>query len=185
MTSGADPNPTVIKRIEPTDTFRSLGVHVTPDGTSKGTFTILQDIALNYASILTGTHVTRQEALTTYIQYILPKLRYQPPLLALTLKQCDTLQSIILKAVLPKLHINHHTARSIVHGPIELGGLALPHIYTMQGVDKLNLLLGHLRLQDRTGQLIHADLSYLQLLSGSGTMVLNLNQAQYSWVEQG
>lgn len=185
MTSGADPNPTVIKRIEPTDTFRTLGVHVTPDGTSKGAFTILQDIALNYASILTGTHVTRQEALTTYIQYILPKLRYQPPLLALTLKQCDTLQSIILKAVLPKLHINRHTARSIVHGPIELGGLALPHIYTMQGVDKLNLLLGHLRLQDRTGQLIHADLSYLQLLSGSGTMVLNLNQAQYSWVEQG
>ncbi len=40
MTSGMDPTSSVIKRIEPTDTFRTLGVYVTPDGTCKGAFTV-------------------------------------------------------------------------------------------------------------------------------------------------
>jgi len=185
MTSGMDPTSSVIKRIEPTDTFRTLGVYVTPDGTCKGAFTVLKEIALTYASVVTGTHLSRQEALTSYIQYLLPKLRYQPPLLALTAKQCYTLQSIILQALLPKLHINRHTARSIIHGPSELGGLALPQLYTTQGVDKLYLLLGHLRIKDRTGDLIHSDFTYLQLLSGSGTFILNQDQKNYRWVEQG
>jgi hypothetical protein len=185
MTSGMDPTPSVIKRIEHTDTFRTLGVYLTPDGTCKGAFTVLKEIAFTYASVVTGTHLSHQKALTSYIQYLLPKLHYQPPLLALTAKQCYTLQSIILQALLPKLHINRHTARSIIHGPSELGGLALPQLYTTQGVDKLYLLLGHLRIKDRTGALIHSDLTYLQLLSGSGTFILNQDQKHYRWVEQG
>jgi hypothetical protein len=185
MTSGSDPTPAIITRIEPTDTFWTLGVYVTPNGSSAGAFKMLREIALTYATAITGTHLTRQEALMSYIQYLLPKLRYQPPLLALTQKQCNTIQSIVLQALLPKLHINRNTARSIVHGPAELGGLALPQLHTTQGIDKLELFLGHLRIQDRTGQMIHSDLTYLQQLSGSGTFILNQDQKHYQWVEQG
>jgi hypothetical protein len=185
MTSGDNPNPMTIKRIEPTDSFRTLGVYLTPNGSSKGAHLVLKEIALTYSTLITGTYVTRQEALTSYIKYLLPKLCYQPPLLTLTQNQCNELQSIILRALLPKLHINRNTARSIVHGPAELGGLALPHIYTTQGIDKLELFLGHLQIQDRTGQLIHSDLTYLQLLSGTGAFILNLYQSHYLWVEQG
>jgi hypothetical protein len=126
MTSGANQHPAEIKRIEPTDTFRTLGVYVTPNGSSAGAFTVLKDIALTYATVTTGTHITRQEALTSYIQYLLPKLRYQPPLLSLTQKQCDKLQSIVLQALVPKLHLNRHTARSIIHGPERLADLRYP-----------------------------------------------------------
>ena len=121
----------------------------------------------------------------SYVQYLLPKLRYQPPLLALTQQQCHKIQSIVLQALLPKLHINRHTARSIIHGPATLGGLALPQLYTTQGIDKLELFLGHLRISDRTGQLIHSDLTFLQLLSGSGTFILNQDYKRYQWVEKG
>lgn len=185
MTSGATSIPVEIKRIEPTESFRTLGIYITPDGSSAGAFAILKEIAISYATAITGTHLTWQEALTSYVQYLLPKLRYQPPLLALTHKQCHALQSIALQALLPKLHINRHTARSIVHGPAELGGIALPQVYSTQGVDKLDLLLGHLRTHDRTGQLIHSDLTYLQLLSGSGFFILNQPQKNYQWIEQG
>jgi hypothetical protein len=160
----------------------TLGVYITPNGSSAGAFTVLKDIALTYATVITGTHITWQEALTSYIQYLLPKLRYQPPLLSLTQKQCDKLQSIVLQALLPKLHLNRHTACSIIHGPEALGGLALPQIYTTQGIDKLELFVGHLRIQDRTAYLIHTDLTYLQLLSGSGKFILKFFKCQYNSV---
>ncbi len=77
-----------------------------------------------------------------------------------------------MMVLLPKLHINRHTACSIVFGGELYGGLALPNPFITQGVDKLRLFLGHLRIQDRTGQLIHIDMSYLQLLAGCGTLFL-------------
>ncbi|MFN9983654.1 MAG: hypothetical protein ACK53Y_27260, partial [bacterium] len=80
---------------------------------------------------------------------------------------------------------NRNTARSIIHGPAALGGLSLPHIHTLQGIDKLYLFLGHLRIRKRTAQLLPSDLSYLQLLTGSGSLCLNLSIADYQWVEKG
>lgn len=108
-----------------------------------------------------------------------------PPLLSFECSKLDRLQSTTLQAVLPKLHLNRNTARSIIHGPAALGGLSLPHIHTLQGIDKLYLFLGHLRIRDRTAQLLHSDLSYLQLLTGSGSLCLNLSIADYQWVEKG
>jgi len=58
MTSGANQHPSEIKRIEPTDTFHTLGVYVTPNGSSAGAFTVLKDIALTYATVITDTHIT-------------------------------------------------------------------------------------------------------------------------------
>ncbi len=63
--------------------------------------------------------------------------------------------------------------------------MGLPHPTTLQGIDKLQLFLGHLRLQDRTGALLQSDLSYLQLLTGSSSLCLNLPKQDYEWVEQG
>jgi hypothetical protein len=71
-------------------------------------------------------------------------------LLSLSQADCDVLTSMILQALLPKLHINRNTARSIVFGSEIYGGLALPNLYIIQGVDKLRLFLGHLRMNDRT-----------------------------------
>lgn len=185
MTSGNDTSQIAIPCIEPTDSFRTLGVFLSPSGSNKGAMSILQEIVLTYASTITGTHITRKQALVSYIQYLLPKLRYQPPLLSLSPTELARLQAPTLSALLPKLNINRNTARSIIHGPEEYGGMNLPHITTTQGVDKLQLFLGHLRLQDRTAKLIHSDLSYLQLLAGVNTLCLNLPIAKYKWVEQG
>ena len=90
-----------------------------------------------------------------------------------------------MMVLLPKLHINRHTARSIVFGGELYGGLALPNPFITQGIDKLRLFLGHLRIQDRTGQLIHIDMSYLQLLAGCGTLFLNQDENNFKWLETG
>jgi hypothetical protein len=88
-------------------------------------------------------------------------------------------------ALLPKLHVNCHTARSIIFGGEKYGGLALPNPYITQGVDKLRLFLGHLRFQDRTGQLIFIDMSYIQLLLGIGTLFFNKDETQFKWGKTG
>ena len=185
MTSEGDPTPVIIPRIEPTSTFRTLGVHISPSGSNKGALKVLQGIVFEYCNIVKGSNLTRQEALMSYIQYLLPKLRFQPPLLSLSQQDCDKLTSQIFMALLPKLHINRHTARSIVFGAEKYGGLALPNLYITQGVDKLKLFLGHLRIQDRTSQLIYIDMSYIQLLTGSGTLFLNQDATSFLWVESG
>jgi hypothetical protein len=81
-----------------------------------------------------------------------------------------------MMVLLPKLHINRHTARSIVFGGERYSGLALPNPFIIQGLDKPRLFLGHLRINDRTSQLIFIDMSYLQLLAGCGTLLLNQDE---------
>ncbi len=185
MTSENESTPITVPRIEPTSSFRTLGVHISPSGTNTGALKVLENIVLDYCSLVRGSHFTRQEALTSYIQYLLPKVRFQPPLLSLNQQDCDKLMSKILMALLPKLHVNRNTARSIVFGVEKYGGLGLPNLYIVQGVDKLKLFLGHLRIQDRTGNLIHIDMSYIQLLTGSGTLFLNQPADSYLWIDSG
>jgi hypothetical protein len=145
-------NPSTITRMEPTESYRTLGVHISPSGSNKGAIVVLTEIALQYAQSITMSHLNREDTLTSYVQHLLPKLRFQLPALSLTSADGDKLMTPILKAALPKMHINRNTARSIVHGPVVLGGMALPHLSTIQGVDKLHLLLGDLRLEDETGK---------------------------------
>jgi hypothetical protein len=177
--------PVEIKRIEPHSSYRTLGVHISPNGSPKGVTGILSKITLEYAQAITGSHLSREEAILSYVQYLFPKLRLQLPDLPFTDHECNKLMSIILKAVLPKMHVNRNTARCIIHGPVILGSMALPHIHTVQGIDKFRLFLGHLRLQDDTGMLIHIALTYVQLLSGSSKNFLNKSYSTFSWLDWG
>jgi hypothetical protein len=150
-----------IPRIEPTSSFRTLGVHISPSGSNSGALAVLKGIVLDYCTNLRGSHLSRQDALTSYIQYLLPKLRFQPPVLSLSKQYCDKFTSQIMSVLLPKLHVNRHTARSIIFGPEKYGGLALPNVYVTANIDKLKLFLGHLRIPDRTGILIDINVKIL------------------------
>jgi len=74
MMSEDCPKLSIIKRLE-------LGVFISPSGSSKGALTVLTEAVLQYSSHTAVLKLTRQETLTSYIQYLLPKIRYQPPLL--------------------------------------------------------------------------------------------------------
>jgi len=82
-------------------------------------------------------------------------------------------------AVLPKLHVNRNTARSIVFGPADLGGIGLPTVYSEQSFDQLAYFTGHINLADKTGKLLLVSLSYLQLISGSERSILQQSYKHY------
>lgn len=177
--------PVEIKRLSPNDTFQTLGVYITPSGSSRGAYKVLEEIALEYAVHIMGSHVSRKEALMSYIQHLMPKLRFKPPGLSLSKKECVQITSIALRAALPKLHLNRNTARSMIFGPQELGGLSLADLYPTQGIDKLILYLGHTRLRDKTGARLRIDHGYIQLITGGSANFMNCDHGNYLWVEQG
>jgi len=79
-----------------------------------------------------------------------------------------------MAAFLPKIGLNRHTARSIVHGPVKFGGLELPDLYTDQGIGQLRLLIGHMLAGDQTSNLMAIAISYLQLIVGAKTPFFQL-----------
>jgi len=139
--------------------------------------------SLPYTTCIQSSAIHKEAALWSYFLYFLPKLTF--PLMAMTFTeaQCNQIQSPALNALLPKLHINRKTARSIVHGPLLYGGLNLPHLYTSQGLHQLKFLLGHPRAQDKTSKLIIIGHEYVQLLVGMTENFLNIDYSTYNhWV---
>jgi hypothetical protein len=128
----------MIPRIEAISSFHTLGVHISPSGNNTGALKALTEIVLDYCTTVKGSHLTRQEALTSYIQYLLPKLGFQPPVLSLYQADYDRLTSLVMAALLPRLHVNRNTARSIIFGPECYGGLSLPNLYITKGIDNFN-----------------------------------------------
>jgi hypothetical protein len=86
-------------------------------------------------------------------------------------------------ALLPKLHINRNTSRAIVHGPLAIGAMAIPDLCACQGIDKVHLFLGHLRLGDTVETLIAISLSQTQLLAGAEQFILNNGVSNYKWMD--
>jgi len=98
--------------------------------------------------------------------------------------QCNRIQSPAINALLPKLHLNRKTARSIIHGPTLYGGMNLPHLFTSQGFHQLKFFLGHLRAQDKTNKLILIGHGYVQLSVGISKKFLNESYSIYHhWVD--
>jgi len=98
--------------------------------------------------------------------YLRPKLTYPVSCTSLTEKQCRYIQAPALAALLPIMHLNHHTPHAIIFGDPRYGGLNLPDFYTVQGFQQLRLLIGHLSSQDDVGKMILIAISYLQLTLG-------------------
>jgi hypothetical protein len=180
LTEGLGTTKVTVPRKKITDTYRTLGVYLSPSGDTKGCEAILLTKALDYSVKLAHSPLSREGALLSYKLYLIPCLSYPLPALTISEDFCATLQSSTLMAVLPKLYLNRHIARAIVFGPIQYGGLFLPHIYSLQGIGQLSLLVGHLRSHDKTSRLIKISLSHVQLQCSLSTPIFALDFKRYS-----
>jgi len=184
LTAGCDTSPVEVPRLSPYDGFRTLGVYISPSGSTAMARTKLRNISLDYATMITGSRLNRSEALWSYLLYLLPKLTYSTPALTLTEQESHDVQSPSIMAVLPKLHVNRNTNRSIVFGPMSLGSLELPTVYASQRFGRLAYFTGHINLGDKTGKLLQISLSYLQLISGCRSPVLHQPYKYFGlWLE--
>jgi hypothetical protein len=126
------------------DTYRTLGVHISPSGVTQQSFRVLLAKAHDYQAKIITSKLPREAALLSYNMYLLPKLGYPLPALTFSEIDCQRLQSPTLAAFLPKIQLNRHIARSIVFGSIRFGGLGIRSLYSIQSLGQLTLFTGHL-----------------------------------------
>jgi hypothetical protein len=185
LTAGYDvENPVPVPQLSPYDSYKTLGVILSPSGSNTQSYRTLHAKGTEYASHITGSSLSREEAWCSYILHFLPAVNFSLPVSNFTETQCEKIQSPAVMAVLPKLHFNRHTARSIVFGPVVMGGIGLPHTYANQSISQLQLFIGHIRSADKTDKYIRITMSHLQLLTGSDTAVLQLSYPKYDkWID--
>jgi len=185
LTEGnAQDSPINVPRKSVHETYRTLGVYISPSGSSKASYEVLLEKAREYQTKIASSKLPREAALLSYNVYLLPKLGYPLPALTFTEAQCHSLQSPTLMAFLPKIQLNRHIARSVVFGSIRFGGLGIKSLYSIQGFGQLTLFVGHGRCSDKTSKLLLISLSYLQLAVGSSVNVLALPPHKYvQWVD--
>jgi hypothetical protein len=63
--------------------------------------------------------------------------------------------------------INRNVARTIVFGPKRLGGVALCHLHTLQGIRRIQYFIGHIANNDGVGKLIQICVEATQLEVGT------------------
>ena len=70
---------------------------------------------------------------------------------------------------LPKMGYNQTTARAVVYGPAEHGGIGIKSLYAEQPVAQITALSQHLRLGSPLGGTIRLNLNWVQIIAGIGT----------------
>jgi hypothetical protein len=184
LTAGYSDHKQRVPRLDPKDSFRTLGIYISSSGSQTRQARVLRQYAEEYKIRVSMSNLSQEAAYCSYIQYIRPKLIYPLPCSALTQTQCRHIQAPALAGLLPKLHLNQHTPHAIIFGEQRFGGLNLPDLYTDQGCGQLRLLLGHLRRRDETGQLILIAISHLQLQVGSAKPFFTLPYPHYArWID--
>mmetsp|Transcript_22670 Transcript_22670/g.32458 ORF Transcript_22670/g.32458 Transcript_22670/m.32458 type:complete len:1353 (-) Transcript_22670:2923-6981(-) len=143
LTSGYNQEEEEVPRKEYNTGYRTLGIYISANGEMKKSFKIHRDISEKFAGLLHTSTLNRIESYFAYTLYFYPKISYALPVTTYTRKECVQIQAPAMAAFLPKIGLNRHTARTIINGPAEYGGLELSDLYTDQGIAQLRLLLGH------------------------------------------
>jgi len=169
---------------------KMLGTINAPDGNTKDQENELYEKAQNWGNKIRSGYLNRYDVSMSLRQGILKALEYPLGVSLISEVQCKRIMSPILSPFLQKLGINSKTSREIIHGPIQYGGLQVPHLYTSQGIQKIRMLLGHCRKQDKTGSIINIALGTLQQEVGISTPILESDFDRYkeiaslSWIKR-
>jgi hypothetical protein len=94
-------DPIKVPRIEPTTSFRTLGVYLSPSGCQKQQFQILRNHTQQYFNAVSASSLTPAEAYISYFLYLRPKLTYPLPCSMLSRSQCRSVQAPAFAGLLP------------------------------------------------------------------------------------
>ena len=162
-----------------------LGVRLAPSGAQLTELKWIQNKAIKFAYHVGKSQLTRAEARQAYHSIYIPSLSYSLGTTSLSPTEAKSIQKRALLRILPALGINRHMPRAVVFGPKAHGGLGLRCFHTEQGIQQIELLIGHVRLQDTIGKLFLATLSMHQLTAGISQPILTAPFASLPYLDKG
>ena len=104
----------------------------------------------------------------------LAKFRYSAPSVGFTPNQLNKIQQKIIGPCLSVGGYCNRLPRAVVFGTNEYGGLNWTNLKVVFLYEKLKMLIGSIRLNDKIGQMIRYQLTWLQLVAGVSTPLLRL-----------
>jgi hypothetical protein len=157
----------VIQQQSVTEGTRLLGVTAAANGTFKQDYEIRLEKSRELASRLLIAPL--EIALTWQAYYCRwkPAITYGLPITTFSRKECQKIQSPFYGVLLPKLGINRHMPRALLHAPAQLAGLQLLNVEAEQLALHVAGVIKQVRKQDRVGQTMIACIDALQIYLGT------------------
>jgi hypothetical protein len=172
ITSNATGQTSGIKRKAVNQGHRTLGFHLTGDGTSTAHKKIMKTKSKVYSEAIISSSLQRGESAMAYNLYYIASISYGTAETSLNCKECEEIQIPVVNEILLKMGINRNTARTVVFGTSKYGGLGLDHLAAVQSFEQSQYLIGSLRTHAATGDLYQMLLEYTQLECGTDTPIL-------------
>ena len=173
MTAGRSTTLTTIPRIESSMGKRTLGVCLAPDGSFTQEFEHRHKQALTWVQNIGTSPLTREEVYTAYCSMWRPSFEFPLPITCFSKEQCHLLQKAFTGPFLSKMGLSSKTNRKLIFAPYHYSGFAIADTWVQQGLQHLQLLLGHLCQQDQMGNLRSVNIETLEILLGHPQLPLS------------
>ena len=177
----------VIPRKLGMDAVKRLGVHVSCDGKWTEEFRYWQKFSADIGHKLAKATVDRLSGYLVYHSIWLAKVRYSAAVTGFTSNQMNTIQKKILSPCLSAAGFSSKLPRAVVFGIRKFGGMEWDKLSVLVVYEKIKFLIGSIRLQDKVGQMLQIQLSWLQLFAGTSKKILEAdNEISYlpiGWVQ--
>ena len=124
---------------------------------------------------MNAANISSTEKLLLIPVYIHTKLRYIFASTSFSKEQCANLDKIYCPTIISKMGMNRKREIPILHGSHKYGWQQIPTSWNLQGLAHVQLLVGHLQLNDLIGQHMRHIIDYLYLYLGVQEKPLTYN----------
>ena len=162
-----------IKQHSPSLEKKYLGIFLSPSGKWDDQFSHSLKAATTFGHAIAASSLRPHETYIAYQAIWRAKIRYVLTNVWFSEKQCATLQSKVLRYVIPKMKVNRGFPRAVLHGSKKFGGMGIPKHYHEQGLLSVQQILGRIRKRDHQSTLLMISLRQAQLESGTVETILD------------
>ena len=171
-----------VDKIGPTTTKRTLGVRMAVDGNMSGEKEYLLGKSIEWAAKIKKAYLKKEEATLALISTIARTWSYPLQATKFTREECEEIMSPVYKVAISKMGVCRTIPKEYRYAPKYLNGLGLPNMYTMQGIDKLKVVVNQVNSGTQLGLLMAAQLEIASLELGMGEHLLKTAYEEWEFL---
>jgi hypothetical protein len=123
-----------------------------------------------------AANFTRKQTKTAWNVIYIQWVTYSSVATYLEEKELVKIENKAIMVFLPKMGYNRTTARAVVCGPAEQGGIGIKSLYAEKSIAQITALIQHTRLYSPLGRTIRINLDWVQITAGIAKPVLKDTQ---------
>jgi hypothetical protein len=163
---------TSIKRTDPADPQKMLGVLMNPMGDFSAQIRAMKKKADTFATRILSPRLTSTDIRTFHPSIYIPSMRYGLAALAIDEEELSQVQSSVIRSMLQKMGVQSTIPTAIRHGPPELGELGIYDLRTEAGLEAVKIFRDSIYSESENGNLLRLNMQYSQLEAGVGELLL-------------